>query len=362
VDACLVSQYLYYDASRDAKKLSKLTTARQSRASLNTPTLSQSPETYFGQRSLRSRSRSFSVEPEVRAAVTTMALAADVPPENFGSASEVGYHGTHGRRRQRTLQRASSLEGLPESIVAEPRDHHWGGRQQASDEEGSDGTPSAMFDSFHSEGGGGRGRGKHVSWTRDSISRERVLRRLSQDAASRDEQDEGVRGSSTSSTVRGRPLTRSALESGIEENVPTRERRLSTASIVSAGASRRSASIVFLGVFALFTFSSRLSYYRYGTPSQGVVLTAQPTPRALAQSVIHSFEPLQSVSSSSSAENDHSQPSVLVHLSDSEPYFLSSTSGQDTQMVIGRISAWTCTTLYLTSRLPQIWKNVRLFN
>ncbi|EJD36580.1 hypothetical protein AURDEDRAFT_74102, partial [Auricularia subglabra TFB-10046 SS5] len=25
--------------------------------------------------------------------------------------------------------------------------------------------------------------------------------------------------------------------------------------------------------------------------------------------------------------------------------------------IIGRISAWTCTTLYLTSRLPQIWKN-----
>lgn len=27
--------------------------------------------------------------------------------------------------------------------------------------------------------------------------------------------------------------------------------------------------------------------------------------------------------------------------------------------IIGRMSAWCCTTLYLTSRLPQIWKNVR---
>lgn len=26
--------------------------------------------------------------------------------------------------------------------------------------------------------------------------------------------------------------------------------------------------------------------------------------------------------------------------------------------LIGRVSAWTCTTMYLTSRLPQIWKNV----
>lgn len=30
----------------------------------------------------------------------------------------------------------------------------------------------------------------------------------------------------------------------------------------------------------------------------------------------------------------------------------------DYKRIIGRISAWACTTLYLTSRLPQIWKNV----
>lgn len=31
---------------------------------------------------------------------------------------------------------------------------------------------------------------------------------------------------------------------------------------------------------------------------------------------------------------------------------------QSYQRIIGRISAWSCTTLYLTSRMPQIWKNV----
>jgi hypothetical protein len=30
------------------------------------------------------------------------------------------------------------------------------------------------------------------------------------------------------------------------------------------------------------------------------------------------------------------------------------------EQVVGRIFAWLCTTLYLTSRLPQIWKNVRI--
>jgi len=32
---------------------------------------------------------------------------------------------------------------------------------------------------------------------------------------------------------------------------------------------------------------------------------------------------------------------------------------RDWERFIGRASAWMCTTLYLTSRLPQIWQNVR---
>ncbi|GAA5965262.1 hypothetical protein JCM3765_006377 [Sporobolomyces pararoseus] len=34
-------------------------------------------------------------------------------------------------------------------------------------------------------------------------------------------------------------------------------------------------------------------------------------------------------------------------------------SGPDYERIIGRTSAWLCTTLYLTSRLPQIWRNFR---
>lgn len=32
---------------------------------------------------------------------------------------------------------------------------------------------------------------------------------------------------------------------------------------------------------------------------------------------------------------------------------------RDLERFVGRASAWTCTTLYLTSRLPQIWQNFR---
>lgn len=34
----------------------------------------------------------------------------------------------------------------------------------------------------------------------------------------------------------------------------------------------------------------------------------------------------------------------------------------DWERVLGRASAWVCTTLYLTSRMPQIWKNVSRSN
>jgi hypothetical protein len=35
-------------------------------------------------------------------------------------------------------------------------------------------------------------------------------------------------------------------------------------------------------------------------------------------------------------------------------------TGPDWERIIGRMSAWLCTTLYLTSRLPQIWRNVSI--
>lgn len=41
---------------------------------------------------------------------------------------------------------------------------------------------------------------------------------------------------------------------------------------------------------------------------------------------------------------------------DSE-FSMKTDDGSSLERIIGRIFAWTCTTLYLTSRLPQIWKN-----
>lgn len=289
-----MAQYIYYDAPRDAKALTVMASqsARQSRTSLLLPPrrLAQSPAPY------RSLGReSYSADPILRTAATTMALA----------ASEEGEMPTRSGRRPR--QRAISLEGLPESIVAETRRHDWGGRSpQPEDDE-----PLIMSDSFHSEGGGGPT--KHVSWRHTRARSPETL------------------GSATP-TIRGRQPTRSAPAAAAE--LPPRERRESVASAVSAGASRRSASIIFLGVFALFGFSSL--YHSTPRGSSGIVLTRQDL----------TWQPTRIF--------DHatSLPNPLSHVD------RRSMLDEHTEQVIGRVSAWTCTTLYLTSRLPQIWKNV----
>jgi hypothetical protein len=78
----------------------------------------------------------------------------------------------------------------------------------------------------------------------------------------------------------------------------------------------------------------------------GIVLS-QP-PHRHAPTARHPL-PLSTFSSTAATVNPPFMLSFEPHLPE---------SSIDYQHVIGRISAWTCTTLYLTSRLPQIWKNV----
>jgi len=351
VDICLVSQYLYYDAPRDAHALSVLTSPSV-RTSLALP----SPhDTHFSRTHIpRARSASYSADPGIKTAISNLALAtSDVPQDSLLSDTEL--HPSQSRRRLRLNQRATSLEGLPESLVAENYDHNWGGRgrllslerHEADDE--SESAPSIMIDSFHSEGSRrGRSRGKHVSWTRDSTSRDREARAISQDPSP----SEPPSPQTAPATLRGRQLTRPTIygspttsdETGVVQ--PTRERRISEASTVSAAASRRSASIVFLGVLALFGLSSRAGYRPFGaSPSEGGVLNVLPIPEATSTTL--QLDNIPYVLSSD----------TVVRLQESGPSVSLSFADGDTKKAIGRISAWTCTTLYITSRLPQIWKN-----
>jgi hypothetical protein len=53
-----------------------------------------------------------------------------------------------------------------------------------------------------------------------------------------------------------------------------------------------------------------------------------------------------------------SAPDQAQHLPGTDKGDKPPTGSSHYQRIVGRVSAWVCTTLYLTSRLPQIWKNV----
>jgi hypothetical protein len=153
--------------------------------------------------------------------------------------------------------------------------------------------------------------------------------------------------------------------------------------------SRRSTSVVFLSVGALVTFgggmfsgggvgtmdvqrggrawsssgaegalpapaaTSRLrhpSFFSPPSPSSPLALVLPASPHS-RRSVI----PVELSSSSSTESFAHPPPKDDDGDEDDEPL----PHGPDWERIIGRASAWVCTTAYLTSRLPQLWQNVR---
>ncbi|GJJ15795.1 hypothetical protein Clacol_010073 [Clathrus columnatus] len=237
---------------------------------------------------------------------------------------------------------------------------------------------SDMITSFYSEGGDRRsGRGKHVSWGRTGTSRDRDYTHTT-----RRRQRSGSLGLTTThiteeplsvspTTLRGRPTTpRRMTDSGIEsgddlsadsfedsgkpistynairfpsdpsdmdqvDSTPlthsrsrSRSRVRRASSALSEATSRRSASIVFLGVMILIGFS-KLDHNYSPTKTQGNVLI-----------------PLDTYHSDLHISSLFPRNSPTATFIDDQ-----------TEQFIGRLAAWTCTTLYLTSRLPQIWKN-----
>jgi solute carrier family 66 (lysosomal lysine-arginine transporter), member 1 len=214
-------------------------------------------------------------------------------------------------------------------------------------------VPATLADSFISEGGLGLGR-KQVSWSTErhggrggSVGRYSANSRATFLPAARDT-------SSSSNTAeaflsRGRTLQR---------DVATVEPSLSS-SISRASKARQGSGMVFLSVFAIFSLGS-LAQLRssqsgfHGNSGIGRVLSAQINIQR--SDPIGSAESLSRLTSSLAVRSDISGYSGEETVSVSEPeVMVSETSGE---RILGRFFAWLCTTLYLTSRLPQIWKNV----
>lgn len=217
-------------------------------------------------------------------------------------------------------------------------------------EEDDEDAFAAMADSFHSEGGYNIGR-KRVSW---SIERQGVP----------GQQHPGLPTSAspavlqflseTDSLSRGRSMERDLEADDQEEELtPTTSQRR------SSRASRKGATVIFLGVWSLFGIftlaGSKPGVPWVSTTKIGRVISPRDSiPKAVSITGISDSPsiPTHVYETSDSAVDLLSIP-FLDEAPHNEPY----PGAPSPERVLGRIFAWMCTTLYLTSRLPQIWKN-----
>ncbi|KIJ16758.1 hypothetical protein PAXINDRAFT_98569, partial [Paxillus involutus ATCC 200175] len=302
VDCCIISQYLYYGGGPRTVPIAY--TRPRSR------TIS----------SVRGLSIDASHYRTLSAAAGSIAAAAAL-------AAHPEAHAEHRHARKR------GEEHLIDEHAPIPR---------MSEDDANDAVLSALSDSFHSD----NGRGKRVSWSQERHERQPRPQRSPvvpplQSAAA------------AAALARGRPRQREGdAEEFLEEQEQT-ERR------AGSRASRRGAGMLLLGVWALFGIG------RYagggarpsvgGEEGMGSVLVPNAN--------------LDLLTAGLPAVHDSS-----IHLPNLRPSFVDVRMSplpddavfdaqrqpdeeQSYERVLGRIFAWLCTTLYLTSRLPQIWKN-----
>ncbi|KAI0721087.1 PQ loop repeat-domain-containing protein [Cerioporus squamosus] len=205
-----------------------------------------------------------------------------------------------------------------------------------------------LAESFHSEGGRSSRR-KHVVWGHGSrgpsVARSRqsshMPTSLQMSMPPTEEADP---------LTRGRPLVRAAdREDDGEEWLNTTSQRR------SSRASRKGATMVFLGVWALFGVGSLAS----GRSPLSTGLTER-TGQVLARAAVSVLPPVEPpLADSILSAQLTGEPAVFefAHPLASVITLADPDDRPSTEFIVGRISAWICTTLYLTSRLPQIWKN-----
>jgi len=209
---------------------------------------------------------------------------------------------------------------------------------------------AAMGDSMYSEGGrsaGGKQR-KRMAWSVERSGRAKSLGRY---------------GKATTPTVT-QLFTSPELPPREPQilQLPDAEEQPGTSTRRNSRTSKRASTMVFLSVWALFgigTLTNRGVQTRSSTslgkllyPSSSLVSSPIPqVPQALSSPVMNTLHIFPKSlddghTSSKNPEQDLPPPPPPGH------------EDPDLDRIIGRIFAWLCTTLYLTSRLPQIWKNV----
>lgn len=257
-------------------------------------------------------------------------------------------------------------------------------------------TLSALADSFHSESGR-----KHVSWSQEryghgrggSTSRTRVRPPLSPLTTVR---SSFISPSPTVETgnafpphyagapgefdvsIRGRPRQRQVVDSPMgDEDLEVQQESALTRTVSqdtikdrrNSRASSKAVGLVFLSAWALFGVGTLANskrnptnnFLKNSSPPRGLVLSDLYVSSATV--VATTIPSLHTPSASydfiiDSALDVSSFPSPLQPEYQPEPEEPEESDPPSSERILGRISAWACTTLYLTSRLPQIWKNV----
>lgn len=220
-----------------------------------------------------------------------------------------------------------------------------------------------LTESFHSELGPSSARRKHVSWSKERRSGSLGRSRQSTVSAGANRLHQSLHMTSPSVpsedvdfAQRGRPASRPSTEEPSSSTWSSQRR--------NSRASRKGAGMVFLGVWALFGVGTLANSGR-GLPTSTALRIGRvfardeyaipgfvdniPTAVVDHPPKAHVTSPIDIHPLSSSHENDRHHDS---------PHDPDEPSSPSTEYIIGRISAWICTTMYLTSRLPQIWKNV----
>lgn len=137
------------------------------------------------------------------------------------------------------------------------------------------------------------------------------------------------------------------------------------------GKGRRAAGVAFmsLGILAGFgaypsSSSSSSKYESQVAGSSGSVIgTYHQTGESISETTSLPIRHPQPFIASSPLHPSHprgqAQSHTTPYLMFEHPSHPEPPEGTSIKRLFGRTSAWACTTLYLTSRLPQIWKNVR---
>jgi len=229
------------------------------------------------------------------------------------------------------------------------------GSRVSRDTTGEEEGQAALADSFISEGGLTIGR-KQVSWSVERNSRRGgSVGRYSANPHNAFSSHHHVPTSGTETfSSRGRTLQREA---------PFNTDTLLSSTVRRASkASRQGSGMVFLSVFAMFSLGT-VARFRSSDDNLahvGKVLSVRPIASALEPIYKPDISLDLAARHAIRSEQSHVPPEKgVAHISIPTPDLPElTTSDSASERVLGRFFAWLCTTLYLTSRLPQIWKNV----